>query len=52
MSFYNFESKKMADFEIKGRHDVCYALRVPVVVESVVAIALADFKLILASKEI
>ncbi|MDY0314955.1 MAG: chorismate synthase [Bacteroidales bacterium] len=49
---FNFESKKMADFEIKGRHDVCYALRVPVVVESVVAIALADFKLILASKEI
>lgn len=29
-------------FTVKGRHDLCIALRVPVVVESVTAIALAD----------
>lgn len=28
--------------EIKGRHDVCFALRLPVVVEAAVAIGLAD----------
>lgn len=31
--------------EIKGRHDVCFALRLPVVVEAAVAIGLADLRL-------
>jgi chorismate synthase len=35
----------MAPLFIKGRHDACIALRAAVVVESVVAIALAELKL-------
>ena len=42
---YNFESHKVEPLVIKGRHDVCIALRAAVVVESAVAIALADLKL-------
>jgi chorismate synthase len=30
-------------FTVKGRHDLCIALRVPVVIEAVTAISLADF---------
>jgi len=33
-------------FTVKGRHDLCIALRVPVVVEAVTAIALADMRFI------
>jgi chorismate synthase len=29
-------------FSVKGRHDLCIALRVPVVLEAVTAIVLAD----------
>jgi chorismate synthase len=46
---YNFKSQKMDDFKIIGRHDACYALRVPVVVEAIAAIALADFYFIAKS---
>ncbi|MBQ2033550.1 MAG: chorismate synthase [Alistipes sp.] len=42
---FNFESNKVEPLVIKGRHDVCIALRAAVVVESAVAIALADLKL-------
>lgn len=42
----NIETGKMTDLEIKGRHDLCIALRVPVVVEAVTAVALADFFLL------
>ena len=42
---YNFESGKVEPLIIKGRHDVCIALRAAVVVESAIAIALADLKL-------
>jgi chorismate synthase len=42
---YNLESNKVEPLVIKGRHDVCIALRAAVVVESAVAIALADLKL-------
>ena len=38
----NLETGKMTDLEVKGRHDLCIALRVPVVVEAVTAIALTD----------
>ncbi|MEM7163269.1 MAG: chorismate synthase [Bacteroidota bacterium] len=34
---------EMSTLEVRGRHDACIALRAPVVVESVCAIALADF---------
>ena len=39
---YNFEKGEMDFLEVPGRHDVCFALRVPVVVEAMTAIALAD----------
>ena len=42
---FNLASGKVESLIIKGRHDVCIALRAAVVVEAAVAIALADFKL-------
>jgi chorismate synthase len=38
----NFEKEELEDLKIVGRHDACIALRVPVVLEAVTAIALAD----------
>jgi chorismate synthase len=38
----NLESGKTESLIIEGRHDVCFALRVPVIVEAVSAIVLAD----------
>ncbi|HIZ85369.1 MAG TPA: chorismate synthase [Candidatus Coprenecus stercoravium] len=38
----NLATGRMEELEIKGRHDVCFALRVPVVIESAAAIALCD----------
>ncbi|MBN2758323.1 MAG: chorismate synthase [Bacteroidales bacterium] len=46
----NLQTKKIESINILGRHDTCIALRVPVVIEAVTAIALADFYLI--NKEI
>ena len=42
----NMTTGEMVDLEIKGRHDVCIALRVPVIVEAATAIVLADLFLI------
>ena len=42
----NLESGKKEELNIKGRHDVCIALRVPVVLEAVTAIVLADLMLL------
>ena len=39
---WNNSTKSVESFTVKGRHDLCIALRVPVVVEAAVAIALAD----------
>lgn len=36
---------KTKPIRIKGKHDVCFALRLPVIIEAVVAIVLADLKL-------
>lgn len=41
-------SGKVEDFTVKGRHDLCIALRVPVVAEAAAAIALADLSLVAA----
>lgn len=38
----NWESGAVETFSIKGRHDLCIALRVPPVLEAVTAIVLAD----------
>lgn len=39
---FNFQTGEMDTLEVPGRHDVCFALRVPVVVEAMTAIVLAD----------
>ena len=39
----NWDTEQMENFSIKGRHDLCVALRAPVIVEAVTAIVLADF---------
>ncbi|HOK61691.1 MAG: chorismate synthase [Tenuifilum sp.] len=42
----NIKSEKIETLMVEGRHDTCIALRVPVVVEAITAIALADMLLI------
>lgn len=42
---FNFESGQIEPLTIGGRHDCCIALRARIVVEAVVAIALAELKL-------
>ena len=42
----NWDTQQMEDFSIKGRHDLCVALRAPVIVEAVTAIVMADFMLL------
>ena len=39
---FNFATGQMETLEVPGRHDVCFALRAPVVVEAMTAIVLAD----------
>lgn len=39
---FDFQRNTRARLSIGGRHDVCFALRVPVIVEAVTAFALAD----------
>ena len=46
----NIETNTIEPFSVKGRHDLCIALRVPVVLEAATAIVLAD--LMLVSKKI
>lgn len=43
---FNFDKNELQSYQIVGRHDACIALRVPVVLESVAAIALADLYLL------
>ncbi len=38
----NWDTEQMENFSIKGRHDLCVALRAPVIVEAATAIVLAD----------
>lgn len=38
----NWESGNVESFSVKGRHDLCIALRVPVILEAITAIVLAD----------
>ena len=38
----NWETNEQETFSVKGRHDLCIALRVPVVLEAVTAIVLTD----------
>lgn len=43
---FNPSTGKMETLEVKGRHDACIGLRVPVVIEAITAISLADLKMI------
>ena len=43
---FNFKSGEMTTLKVKGRHDTCIALRMPVIVEAATAIAMADLILI------
>lgn len=43
---WNNHTQSVEAFTVKGRHDLCIALRAPVVVEAVAAAALADLKLL------
>jgi len=43
---FNFKEGKMTTLQVKGRHDTCIALRMPVIVEAATAIAMADLILI------
>ncbi|HUX59412.1 MAG TPA: chorismate synthase [Bacteroidales bacterium] len=43
---FNFGKGEMATLKVTGRHDTCIALRMPVIVESATAIAMADLILI------
>jgi len=43
---FNFKEGKMDTLKVSGRHDTCIALRMPVIVEAVTAIAMADLILI------
>lgn len=43
---YSFKEGKKVEMKVSGRHDTCIALRTPVIVESALAIVLADLCLI------
>ncbi len=49
---FNTNTKTMDTFQVKGRHDLCLALRATVVVESATALALVDLVMINQSKKI
>ncbi|MCK4295478.1 MAG: chorismate synthase, partial [Candidatus Marinimicrobia bacterium] len=38
----NIKTKEMTNLTIEGRHDICIALRIPVIVEAAAAIVFAD----------
>lgn len=40
---FNFKTNKIEELVVAGRHDTCIALRCPVVVEAIAAIALANY---------
>lgn len=42
----NWETGELEDFSVKGRHDLCIALRVPVVLEAVTAFVLCDLMMV------
>jgi chorismate synthase len=43
---WNRETNQVEPFSVKGRHDLCIALRVPVILEAVTAIILTDLMLL------
>ena len=43
---FNFSKGQMTELDVKGRHDTCIALRMPVIIEAAAAIAMADLLMI------
>jgi chorismate synthase len=43
---FNFKTREMYNLRIAGRHDACIALRMPVIIEAVTAIAITDLMMI------
>jgi len=43
---WNRETDQVESFAVRGRHDLCIALRVPVVLEAVTALVLADLMIV------
>ena len=43
---WNRETNEVGTFSVKGRHDLCIALRVPVILEAVTAMVLVDLMLL------
>lgn len=43
---YDFGKEEITNLRVEGRHDACIALRIPVIVEAAVAIALSDLMMI------
>lgn len=43
---FNWETGEVGTFSVKGRHDLCIALRVPVVLEAVTALVLVDLMML------
>jgi chorismate synthase len=48
---FNMKTQQNEVLEVKGRHDACIALRVPVVLEAVTAIAIADLLLLSGNRK-
>ncbi len=42
----NWETNQVESFSVKGRHDLCIALRVPVVLEAITAMVLVDLMML------
>lgn len=42
----NWDTGKTEDFSVKGRHDLCVALRAPVILEAATAVALLDLMML------
>lgn len=48
---FDFARKEITDLKVEGRHDTCIALRIPVIIEAAVAVALCDLYLINRASE-
>ena len=43
---FDFSKKEITALKVEGRHDTCIALRIPVIIEAAVAVALCDLHLL------
>ncbi len=43
---FNFARKEVTTLKVEGRHDTCIALRIPVIIEAAVSVALCDLYLV------